>query len=195
MVQDPAPLTALAFDASGAGLITATASNQLAVYNVESLAATDWTKLHGGKLPARLLNMPGSIASISPHPQTAEIVVATPSSACHISLLHQPPIELKTASKNPWGSEYPYQSVNTAQNGSDPGENFRVLPMQHPVLLLAYTSPSSLLLVRPSQTHSMAQSAQFAVVPVLECAVQQHCPLHLLCIFLHCMSLWNSCLS
>ena len=68
-IQDAAPLTALAFDASGAGLITATASNHLAVYNVESLAATDWTKMHGGKLPARLLNMPGSIASISPHPQ------------------------------------------------------------------------------------------------------------------------------
>jgi len=77
----------------------------------------------------------------------AEIIVATPSSACHISLAHQRPVELEAADRNPWGAEYPYQSVNSAEGASDPGENFRVLPMQHPVLLLAYASPSSLLLV------------------------------------------------
>ena len=77
----------------------------------------------------------------------AEMLVATPSSACHISLAHPPPVELKPARRDPWGREYPYLSVNSTENASDPGENFRVLPMPHPVLMLAYTSPSSLLLV------------------------------------------------
>ena len=79
--------------------------------------------------------------------QSAEIVVATPSSACHISLAHQRPVELAAVAQNHWGREYPYQSINASQEASDPGENFRVLPMQHPLMLLAYTSPSSLLLV------------------------------------------------
>ena len=83
--------------------------------------------------------------------QAAEIVVATPSSACHISLTHHAPLEAVAAPKDVWGAEYPYQSVNTAQGASNAGENFRVLPMLHPVLMLAYTSPSSLLLVSASQ--------------------------------------------
>lgn len=84
-------------------------------------------------------------------PQAAEIVVATPSSACHFSLVHQAPLEAGVAPTSVWGAEYPYQSVNTSQRASDPGENFRVLPMLHPVLMLAYTSPSSLLLVSSLQ--------------------------------------------
>ena len=79
--------------------------------------------------------------------QSADIIVATPSTACHISLAKQGPVELAEPDTDPWGKEYPYQSVNSAEGGSDPGENFRVMPMQHPILLLAYTSPSSLLLV------------------------------------------------
>lgn len=84
-------------------------------------------------------------------PQAAEIVVATPSSTCHISLVHQAPLEAGVPPTTVWGAEYPYQSVNTSQRASDPGENFRVLPMLHPVLMLAYTSPSSLLLVSSLQ--------------------------------------------
>ncbi len=74
-------------------------------------------------------------------------MVATPSSACHISLAKQLPAE-EDQPKHPFGKEYPYQSVNSAEDGSDAGENFKVMPMQHPILMLAYTSPSSLLLVR-----------------------------------------------
>ena len=84
--------------------------------------------------------------------QAAELVVATPSSACHISLTHQAPLEAGQAPKNVWGAEYPYHSVNATQAASDAGENFRLLPMLHPVLMLAYTSPSSLLLVRCCQS-------------------------------------------
>lgn len=146
-LQDESPLTAIAFSSGGDGLIVANASNHIGVYNVESMAATDWTRTVGAKLPARLLDMPGSIASIAVHPKAAEIVVATPSSACHFSLVHQAPLEAGVAPTSVWGAEYPYQSVNTSQRASDPGENFRVLPMLHPVLMLAYTSPSSLLLV------------------------------------------------
>ena len=79
--------------------------------------------------------------------QSADIIVATPSTACHISLAKQEPVELAAPETDPWGQEYPYQSVSSAEGGSDPGENFRVIPMQHPILLLEYTSPSSLLLV------------------------------------------------
>ncbi len=68
-LQDLAPLTALSFSANGAGLITANASNHIAVYNVETLSVSDWTRIHGSHLPSRLLNMPGSIVSISVHPQ------------------------------------------------------------------------------------------------------------------------------
>ncbi len=68
-LQDSAPLTALTFSANGEGLITANASNHIAVYNVETLSASDWTRIHGPHLPSRLLNMPGSIVSISVHPQ------------------------------------------------------------------------------------------------------------------------------
>lgn len=85
--------------------------------------------------------------------QAAEFVVATPSSACHVSLIHQAPLEAQKPTKNVWGAEYPYQSVNTSQSATDPGENFRVLPMLHPVLMLAYTSPSSLLLVSGLPLH------------------------------------------
>lgn len=49
-------------------MIVANASNHIGVYNVESMAATDWTRTVGAKLPARLLDMPGSIASIAVHP-------------------------------------------------------------------------------------------------------------------------------
>ncbi len=79
--------------------------------------------------------------------QAADIVVATPSSACHISLAKQRPAEEEEPKQDPFGKEYPYQSVNSAEGGGDAGENFKVMPMQHPILLLAYTSPSSLLLV------------------------------------------------
>lgn len=146
-LQDSAPLTALTFSANGEGLITANASNHIAVYNVQTLSATNWTKTHGSHLPSRLLNMPGSIVSISVHPQAADIVVATPSSACHISLAKQLPAEEDQPNQHPFGKEYPYQSVNSAEGGGDAGENFKVMPMPHPILLLAYTSPSSLLLV------------------------------------------------
>lgn len=80
--------------------------------------------------------------------QAPELIVATPSCACHISLGHQLPVELVAPKTNPWGKEYPYQSTNPMSDGSDAGENFRLLPLAHPVLKLAYTSPSSLLLVR-----------------------------------------------
>lgn len=93
--------------------------------------------------------------------QAAEIVVATPSSTCHISLTHQAPLEAGAPPKDVWGAEYPYQSVNTAQSGNDAGENFRVLPMLHPVLMLAYTSPSSLLLVSALSTLQMLLLSQF----------------------------------
>ncbi len=59
----------MTFSANGAGLIVANASNHIGVYNVETLSASDWTKTQGSHLPSRLLNMPGSIASISMHPQ------------------------------------------------------------------------------------------------------------------------------
>lgn len=62
-------MTAVAFSANGDGLVVANASNHLAVYNVQSLSASDWSKIHSSHLPARLLNMPGSIFSISVHPQ------------------------------------------------------------------------------------------------------------------------------
>ena len=68
-LQDGAPLTAVSFSASGTGLIAANASNHIGVFNIETLSATDWMKAHGTCLPARLLDMPGSIASISVHPQ------------------------------------------------------------------------------------------------------------------------------
>ncbi len=68
-LQDSVPLTALTFSANGEGLITANASNHIAVYNVETLSASDWTRTHGSHLPSRLLNMPGSIVTISVHPQ------------------------------------------------------------------------------------------------------------------------------
>ena len=68
-MQDVSPLTATAFSFSGDGLIAANASNHIGVYNVDSMAATDWTRTVGSKLPARLLDMPGSIASISVNPQ------------------------------------------------------------------------------------------------------------------------------
>ena len=86
--------------------------------------------------------------------QAAEFVVATPSSACHVSLVHPAPLEGQKPRRSVWGPEYPYQSVNTSQLASDPGENFRVLPMLHPVLMLAYTSPSSLLLVSSLLFHN-----------------------------------------
>ena len=68
LLQEGSPLTATAFSANGDGLIVANASNYIGVYNVESMAATDWTRTVGAKLPARLLDMPGSIASIAVHP-------------------------------------------------------------------------------------------------------------------------------
>ena len=71
-VQDSAPVTAVTFSATGTGLIVANASNHIGVYNVEPLSATDWMKSNGSKLPARLLDMPGSIASISAHPQVRQ---------------------------------------------------------------------------------------------------------------------------
>ena len=86
--------------------------------------------------------------------QAAEFVVATPSSACHVSLVHPAPLEGQKPHRSVWGAEYPYQSVNTSQPASDPGENFRVVPMLHPVLMLAYTSPSSLLLVSSLLLHN-----------------------------------------
>ena len=73
MLQDSSPLTAIAFSSVGDGLIAANASNHIGVYNVESMAATDWTRTTGAKLPARLLDMPGSIASIAVHPQVASL--------------------------------------------------------------------------------------------------------------------------
>ena len=69
LLQESAPLTATAFSANGDGLIVANASNHIGVYNVEAMAATDWTRTVGAKLPARLLDMPGSIASIAVHPK------------------------------------------------------------------------------------------------------------------------------
>ena len=68
ILQECSPLTATAFSANGDGLIVANASNHIGVYNVESMAASDWTRSVGAKLPARLLDMPGSIASIAVHP-------------------------------------------------------------------------------------------------------------------------------
>ena len=62
-------MTAVSFSANGTGLIAASASNRIGVFNIETLMATDWMKAHGTRLPARLLDMPGSIASISVHPQ------------------------------------------------------------------------------------------------------------------------------
>ena len=74
-VQDASPLTTIAFSSSGDGLIAANASNHIGVYNVESLAATDWTRTVGSNLPARLLDIPGSIASISVNPQVACVYI------------------------------------------------------------------------------------------------------------------------
>ena len=96
--------------------------------------------------------------------QAANIVVATPSSACHISLAKQLPAEEDQPNQHPFGKEYPYQSVNSAEGGGDAGENFKVMPMPHPILLLAYTSPSSLLLVRLLFSTSDSQHAvRFAI--------------------------------
>lgn len=67
-------MTATAFSANGDGVIVANASNHIGVYNVESLAATDWSRTVGAKLPARLLDMPGSIASIAVHPMVLPIL-------------------------------------------------------------------------------------------------------------------------
>ncbi|KAA6417639.1 MAG: hypothetical protein FRX49_12431 [Trebouxia sp. A1-2] len=86
-----------------------------------------------------LLDMPGSIASISAHPQASKLIVATPSCACHISFSHQLPVELVTAKRSLWGKEYPYQSTNSVSDASDAGENFRILPLAHPVLKLHVT--------------------------------------------------------
>ncbi|DBA91880.1 hypothetical protein WJX79_004790 [Trebouxia sp. C0005] len=83
--------------------------------------------------------MPGSIASISAHPQASKLIVATPSCACHISFSHQLPVELVTAKRSLWGKEYPYQSTNSVSDASDAGENFRILPLAHPVLKLHVT--------------------------------------------------------
>lgn len=69
VLQDESPLTAIAFSSGGDGLIVANASNHVGVYHVESMAATDWTRTVGARLPGRLLDMPGSIASIAVHPK------------------------------------------------------------------------------------------------------------------------------
>jgi hypothetical protein len=89
-LQDLAPLTALTFSANGEGLITANASNHIAVYNVETLSASDWTRIHGSRLPSRLLNMPGSIVSISVHPQVGlgKVPQLIVHDACAVSLAH-----------------------------------------------------------------------------------------------------------
>lgn len=73
VLQDGSPLTAIAFSSSGDGLIVTNASNHIGVYNVDSMAATDWTRTVGAQLPARLLDMPGSIASIAVHPKVGPL--------------------------------------------------------------------------------------------------------------------------
>ncbi|KAK9835700.1 hypothetical protein WJX74_006180 [Apatococcus lobatus] len=147
LAQDAGLVTAAAFSPSGNQLAAVTSICQLVVWDVAPASFGRWTQQNMGHPPEALLSLPGvpSHISFNPDPKIETVMIQTPAAMCSADL-SKPPMHGAGRKRTRRSAVKPLDSHAAA------GRNFRVLKLDHPCLLLAFTSPSSALLVEQSWT-------------------------------------------
>lgn len=147
-LAEPQPaITGVAFTADSSTLVVAAASHQVAAYGVAGGQPTAWTQQHGGRLPPKLLRMPGIISSIASSPQApGSLFLASSQACCHLDMAQ--PLEGSEGEAAGGGGRKRRRSAHKPVPASEPpGGNCRMIYCADPVLHAAYLGPDALLVV------------------------------------------------
>ncbi|KAK9855784.1 hypothetical protein WJX84_010494 [Apatococcus fuscideae] len=145
--QDIGLVTAAAFSPKGDSLAAATSASRLVVWDVQPAGLSRWSQQTLQHPPEGLLAMPGipSHLSFNPDPQVRTVMIQTPTGMCSADL-SKPPAQGSGRKRKRRSALKPADGHATA------GRNFRVIKLEQPCLLLAFTSSSSAVLVEQPWT-------------------------------------------
>nr|KYP57092.1 Cirhin [Cajanus cajan] len=146
---DGASVTAGGFSPENSNvLIVTTSSNQVYVFDVEAKQLGEWSR-HTSTLPRRYQEFPGEVIglSFSPSPTSSSVVVYSSKAMCLIDFGLSAEADESHNLINQDLKANIIQNFNTKKRTKHNRKNFNVVPLENPVLFLAYTSKNSLFMV------------------------------------------------